>query len=68
MLLIDPVCALALVRLEGLDGVPGLLHRPGHEAPGGGAVRINVAIQTDDATNRDLRAQIPPRFPPGAPL
>jgi len=35
MLLVDPVGALAPVGFEGLDGVPGLLHRAGHEASNG---------------------------------
>ncbi len=35
MLLVNPVGAIALVGLEGLDGVPGLLHRAGHEPADG---------------------------------
>jgi hypothetical protein len=35
MLRFDPVGALASVRLEGFDSVPGFLHRASHEAADG---------------------------------
>src|SRR5260370_16837094 len=32
MLLVDSVSTLSAVGLEGLDGIPGFLHRAGHES------------------------------------
>jgi hypothetical protein len=35
LLLVDSIRALASLGLEGFDGVPGLFHGAGHEAPDG---------------------------------